>query len=436
MSLHALRRGWSRAGPRARLNLWLGLTFVVVFCITSAALHGLQLDAAMNEVRRESLAQMEMALAVRQYVIEDVRPLLSPDGAAFHLPAIPAYAAVRTMALMQQAHPQTRYQELAIDPTNPANRASGWQLAVIGQFNADPRLTEWSRVQHTAEGALLQIARPVRPTADCLACHGTPADAPPAMRAQYGDGHGFGWKVGEAVGMQLVTVPATAAIAQARAAWWRQMVANVVLFVALFVVVNQVLSTSVIAPIEHRSTAWRRLAGIDALTGALNRRSFDDKARAFVAGRGAGAPLTLVLVDIDHFKRINDRHGHDAGDRVLKDFARRMARGCRPGQRLFRLGGEEFALVLPDVGVQAGTALAQQLRRAVEAVPFDGAGRLTASFGVAMLAPGELLPGLMKRADRALYLAKEQGRNRVVADDGSAEFAERRHEGRSAIDRA
>jgi two-component system cell cycle response regulator len=383
------------------------------------------MNAAMTQVRREALVQMQMALAMRQYTIEDVRPLLSDQPDAFHLPAIPAYASVRAMALMRQfGNPQADYQELVLDPTNPAHRASGWQLAVIRQFNNDPQSAEWSRVLDTSSGTVMQIARPVRPTPDCLTCHGVPADAPAAMRARYGDQHGFNWKVGEVVGMQLVTVPATDAITQARAAWWRHVVASIVALAAVFVVLNRVLSRSVIAPIEQRSTALRRLASTDPLTGTRNRRSFESHAATLLARRtaDAAAPTTLVLIDIDHFKRINDRHGHDGGDRVLKEFALRLAHHCRPSEGPFRLGGEEFAVLLADTAIEAGLQRAEALRKVVEKSPFDGIGTLTASFGVATVSGAETLASVLKRADRALYLAKGGGRNRVAADPSTPDL--------------
>jgi diguanylate cyclase (GGDEF)-like protein len=406
---------------RVRLNAWLALTCVAVLCITSAALYRLEMNAAMTQVRREALVQMQMALAMRQYTIEDVRPLLSDQPDAFHLPAIPAYASVRAMALMRQfGNAQAEYQELVLDPTNPAHRASGWQLAVIRQFNDDPQRTEWSRALETSSGMVMQIARPVRPTADCLACHGAPTDAPAAMRARYGDQHGFNWKLGDVVGIQLVTVSATDALAHARAAWWRHVVANILALAAVFVVLNRVLSRSVIAPIERRSTALRRLAGTDPLTGAANRRSFEDRAETVLAGRTTdAAPTTLVLIDIDHFKCINDRHGHDGGDRVLKEFALRLAHNCRPSEGPFRLGGEEFAVLLADTSIEAGMKRAEALRQAVARSPFNGIGTLTASFGVATVGAAETLASVLKRADRALYLAKDRGRNRVAVDPAS-----------------
>jgi diguanylate cyclase (GGDEF)-like protein len=134
---------------------------------------------------------------------------------------------------------------------------------------------------------------------------------------------------------------------------------------------------------------------------------------------GAPAPTTLVLIDIDHFKGVNDRHGHDGGDRVLKEFALRLAHHCRPGERPFRVGGEEFAVLLADTAIEAGLQRAEALRQVVESSPFIGIGTLTASFGVATVSGAETLASVLKRADRALYLAKGGGRNRVAADPAS-----------------
>lgn len=414
--IDALARLRARLSTRASLNLSLAITFIVVFCITSAVLYRSLIEGALNQVRRDSSVQMEMALAVRQYTIENVRPQLPPGGDDFYPPSIPAYAAIRTMALLERGHPDSRYQELVLNPTNPANRATGWQLDVIAAFRADPGLTQWSQVQETGAGTVMQVARPVRPTADCMTCHGAPADAPVKMRQQYGDTNGFDWKVGEVVGMQIVTVSAAEALAQARAAWWRHVGANIVVFFAIFVVLNRVLARRVIEPIENRSIAWQELAARDPLTGTWNRRSFDEQVGALVDGAAGRSPLTVVAMDIDHFKRINDRFGHDAGDRVLKELVRRVLHASKRRDQLFRLGGEEFALLLPHTDLTAGASFAEALRRLVQTAPFDEVGYLTASFGVATLIPGDTPKSLMKRADRALYMAKSSGRNCVITE--------------------
>jgi protein-histidine pros-kinase len=399
---------------RTRLNVYLAITFVVVFCVSSAVLYRSLIDSALTQAHRQSTLQMEMALAVRKYTLDEIGPVLPAYGEKFHPQSVPGYAAVRTMAVLQQAHPQYQYQEVALNPTNRANLAQGWQVDVIKGFNADPSLKEWSRVEETSAGPVLQVARPVRPQAACLRCHGSPADAPAGLLRHYGAAHGFNWKVGEAVAAQIVTVPTGTELAHAELAWWRHVGASLLVFGALFVVLNRVLARTVIEPMETKSRTWRTLATTDELTGALNRRSFEAQAQSLIESGAGGQPLAVLLVDIDHFKTINDRFGHAVGDAVLRDFAQRMLQESKRRDCLFRLGGEEFALLLPHADLRAACAFAEVLRRSLEAAPFSGAGFLTASFGVATRLPGDTLETLLERADRALYEAKGTGRNRVV----------------------
>ncbi|HUG24595.1 GGDEF domain-containing protein [Piscinibacter sp.] len=398
------------------MNLTLALTFVIVFCVSSAVLYRSLVDGAMTQVRRDAMLQAEMAMAVRKYTMQDVRPLLPPSSTVLHPQSIPAYAANRTMALLEETRPLYRYVEVALNPTNPVNRASGWQVDAINAFRADSRLTELTHVIESPSGDMLYVARPVRPTAECIGCHGAARSAPASLLQRYGAKDGFGWTVGEAVGAQIVSVPTTSAIAQARDTWWRHVGASLLVFGTLFLVLNRILSRTVIAPIETSSSTWRELATKDPLTGARNRRSFEEQGQALVTACSAsGASLALVAVDIDHFKRVNDSHGHDIGDAVLKEFAQRVLLASKRRDCLYRIGGEEFAMVLPHTDLSAAVAFAEVLRRSLEATPFGGAGRLTASFGVAVLFPGDSLDTLLKRADRALYAAKNAGRNQVVS---------------------
>ena len=174
---------------------------------------------------------------------------------------------------------------------------------------------------------------------------------------------------------------------------------------------------------EHQRT--QQLLGealTDPLTGLHNRRGLEQQLAA-LARRPAGAParMTWVMVDIDHFKRVNDTHGHDGGDAVLKAVAAALQGAARDGDPLARMGGEEFVLLLPDAPAAVGLRVAEQLRLAVQTLAVRHAARqvqVTASFGVAEQVAGEAWPAALERADAALYRAKNEGRNRVVlADD-------------------
>lgn len=162
----------------------------------------------------------------------------------------------------------------------------------------------------------------------------------------------------------------------------------------------------------------RYAAEHDHLTGAWSRRAFFGRAElAHADAVRTGGPLSLLIFDVDHFKAINDTHGHAVGDRVLADLVARTDAVLRGGA-CARLGGEEFAVLLPQTSADAARRVADDLRLMLERALVPGVGgaavRYTVSVGVATLDVGESLPGLMQRADAALYAAKRAGRNRVV----------------------
>jgi diguanylate cyclase (GGDEF)-like protein/hemerythrin-like metal-binding protein len=126
--------------------------------------------------------------------------------------------------------------------------------------------------------------------------------------------------------------------------------------------------------------------------------------------------LTLVLLDIDHFKRVNDVHGHLAGDAVLREFAGRIQERMRDADSLFRWGGDEFVVLATSVGYRGGAALAEGLRRTIAATEFGEAGPVTASMGVTEYVDGESAERWFQRTDQALYAAKSAGRNRIHID--------------------
>jgi diguanylate cyclase (GGDEF)-like protein/PAS domain S-box-containing protein len=159
------------------------------------------------------------------------------------------------------------------------------------------------------------------------------------------------------------------------------------------------------------------LATTDALTGLWNRRALDERVRRELDRADRyGDELALVLFDIDHFKAINDRFGHPAGDRVLVELARRVRAQLRDSDGVGRWGGEEFLVLMPHCSAREARRLAEKLRRLVEASPFGEVGTVTASFGVAQRRPLEPAEAWFRRVDGALYRAKQAGRNRVELD--------------------
>src|SRR6266853_852121 len=154
---------------------------------------------------------------------------------------------------------------------------------------------------------------------------------------------------------------------------------------------------------------------VDPLTGIFNRRHMERcLSDAIERKRRNSGPASLLLIDVDRFKRINDQFGHAKGDAVLKGIVSLVAKRSRKLDLLFRIGGEEFMLLLPDTQEAAAALVAEQLRGSVAESPLLDDRRLTVSIGVGELRPGESLDSWMKHADDALYAAKKAGRNRVV----------------------
>ena len=159
-----------------------------------------------------------------------------------------------------------------------------------------------------------------------------------------------------------------------------------------------------------------KLSVTDALTGVGNRRMLDEAlAREVERARRQGQALSLLILDIDHFKRVNDTWGHETGDRVLRETGRTLLQMLRITDIATRMGGEEFVVLLPATALAEAVVCAERFRAALATHDFGLAAPVTSSFGVADLQPSEAGNALLARADRALYLAKQQGRNRVVA---------------------
>jgi diguanylate cyclase (GGDEF)-like protein len=172
----------------------------------------------------------------------------------------------------------------------------------------------------------------------------------------------------------------------------------------------------VLARQRDRAAADER-AVTDALTGLPNRRAADSTLRRLGAHAGrALSPLSVVLIDLDRFSLLNDRHGHSHGDRALTAFGRLLGEAVRASDFAARLGGTEFLIALPDTDRLGAIEVAEKLRGRLERTPLVATGPITASFGVASLPEDAVdVEQLLRRADRALHLAKVQGRNRVVA---------------------
>ena len=191
---------------------------------------------------------------------------------------------------------------------------------------------------------------------------------------------------------------------------------NLILPLALLLAVAFLSTALMRSDLDHRSESV-----LDVLTGMLNRRSLDARvAELEQQAAVTGETIGLIVGDIDHFKAVNDAHGHAQGDAVLVDVAYTLRKELRAFDLAYRIGGEEFVVVLPGAGQQDAGDVAERLRLAVELSPVGGL-QVTMSFGVASSLPGPFaFPELFAAADAALYEAKSAGRNRVVLAETDA----------------
>lgn len=187
------------------------------------------------------------------------------------------------------------------------------------------------------------------------------------------------------------------------------------------------LAFTMVYQLNAAQTALTRAAKTDDLTGVANRRFFLEEAeQAFGDTKAHGGLFSVVMIDVDHFKSINDKHGHGVGDTVIHDVARACKEALRVTDTFARFGGEEFVALLRNTDTAGAAAIAETLRQTVAALAFDNQApsSVTVSLGVATyLAGGASLHDILNEADRQLYAAKAAGRDRVMVADGSSLLA-------------
>ncbi len=237
----------------AKFNLVVLAVFLVGFAITALLSWTMLQKNARQEVLDRASLMMEAALAVRGYTVGEIRPLLAPHMNDRFLPqTVPAYAATQTFEKLRESHADYTYKEATLNPTNPRDRAVGWEADLVATFRNFSDRSEVIGQRETPTGRSLYLARPIRITnPGCLACHSQPAAAPKTMIDLYGTANGFGWKMDEVVGAQIVSVPMSVPEAHARDAFKVFMGTLAGVFVMIFVALNILLRTIVVSPITR-----------------------------------------------------------------------------------------------------------------------------------------------------------------------------------------
>lgn len=246
----------SEMGLRLKFNLVLILVFLAGLATAGLSSYQLLQRNAKAETLRNARLLMETALAIRGYTVSDVGPQLDPHHSKVFLPqAVPAFAATKTLGALQKKYPDYGYREAVLNPTNPTNRAADWEADLVAAFKASDK-TEVVGERDTPTGRSLYVAQPIRVgDAACLNCHDTAARAPKTLVTQYGPANGFGWKLNDIIGAQVVSVPTDLPVRSANRAFATFMASLVAVFAAVFVVLNVMLSALIIRPIQRMAAA-------------------------------------------------------------------------------------------------------------------------------------------------------------------------------------
>ena len=271
-------------GLRLKFNLILFLVFLMGFGVTGWISNELLQRNARDEIVRNAGLMMEAALAIRGYTVSQIRPNLEMQLMRVFLPqSVPAYAATETINELRKKHPNYSYKEATLNPTNPRNRATDWEADIVQTFRNNPARKEIIGERDTPTGRSLYIARPIQvKNPGCLTCHSTPGAAPKSMRKLYGEANGFGWKLNEIVGAQVVSVPMSLPIENANRAFRTFMMLLAAVFVAVFFVLNLMLSWMIVRPIHRMSRAADRVS-----TGDFEIEEFSERGRDEIAVLGA-----------------------------------------------------------------------------------------------------------------------------------------------------
>jgi Protein of unknown function (DUF3365) len=199
----------NRTSAVATIRLMLIPIFLAAVIIGAGGAYLLLRHDAMARAAETARLVLNTATAVREYTQDNVLPdVAKAPTSQFYETSVPAFAAQSVYKRVQSTNPAYSYREPALNPTNPNDRPTSFEVELINRFRADPKLDELTGIRDSEAGAVFYLARPIRITKpECLTCHSTPDKAPPAMVTKYGTTNGFGWKLNEAIGAQTLTVP-------------------------------------------------------------------------------------------------------------------------------------------------------------------------------------------------------------------------------------
>ena len=259
-----------------KFNLVFALVFVIGLGVTGYVSRDLLQRNAREEVLGHARLIIEKAAVVRNFTSQQITPLLETQMKYTFLPqSVPSYAATEVLTALRKSYPDYNYKDAMLNPTNPRDRAEAWEVDIVSHFRNQPGSTEFIGHRDTPTGPSLFIAKPiVIKDAACLRCHSTVDAAPKTMIDRYGPANGFGWKLNEPIGAQLVSVPMTLPLSRASHTFGVFMASLTAVFVLIGIALNLMLWKMVIQPVTRLSAVADRVS-----LGEMDAPGFDSRSR-------------------------------------------------------------------------------------------------------------------------------------------------------------
>lgn len=264
-----------------KINLAMLMVFAIGLSIAGYIAYALLQENAKREVVEQASLMMDGALAVRNYTIKEIKPLLIDQQERVFLPqTVPSYAATQNFNQLRKNQPEFMYKEATLNPTNPRDRATDWESDIIQQFRNREGLKELIGERTTPTGRSLYLARPIQiKNPDCLVCHSSIENAPAPMKALYGTANGYGWKLNEVIGSQIVSVPLSVPLAHANHVFNVFIASLISIFVVIFILINILLNIFVVKPVQKITSIADVISKGGVTEGEFNVKGKDDIAK-------------------------------------------------------------------------------------------------------------------------------------------------------------
>ncbi|MCG7869332.1 MAG: diguanylate cyclase [Candidatus Thiodiazotropha taylori] len=405
--------------------------FLLAFGLMAYLFHGYTEEYAIGEAEKLVRDALLTHKAIHKYVNTESRPelyRLKSEGDLYE-----GYFSPKTMSFTYTARgiksflneerkkvglPEVYFKLATTNPRNEINQADTFESNLLKRMNAG-ELNEYKEITSNKDGEKsLYFSMATKPiTKGCLKCHGDPADAPKEMVDQYPKASGYYEKEGDIRALISIRIPLEPYLEEGRAVWNALTAVTFVVLAIIYTLIYFFMKRSEQQNrvIVQQNNALELASMTDYLTGAYNRMGFIKFAEHdFDAARRYRKPFSLIMFDLDLFKQVNDESGHAVGDLVLQELSEIVLERIRGSDTFGRYGGEEFMIAVQEQGIQGASALAEELRAAVQHKVFTKGHKVTLSLGVAELTSEISLKELIDNADKALYEAKKMGRNRVV----------------------